>query len=129
VANDGQHVVVAFLDWDAGNVSSRGDALEFYARGEQIAVYNEDDIVAAFFAKTIANRCLGRGFLTCREANLDDDAQVFTLVTTQGESFRFDVTTGKALPRWPWGTFSLGILIIAVSLALWRRRRRRLIRG
>ena len=40
VANDGEHVVVAFLNWEADNVSSRGDALEFYARGEQIGVYN-----------------------------------------------------------------------------------------
>jgi hypothetical protein len=127
VANNGAHVIVAYLDWEADNVSSRGDALEFYARGEQIGVYNEDDIVPAFFAKTIANRCLGREALTCREASLDDDAQIFTLVTTQGESFRYDVTTGKALQRCPWGTLSLGILIVAVSLVLWRRSRRHLI--
>lgn len=124
LANDGAHVVVAFLDWDAGNVASRGNALEFYASGKQVAGYNEGDMVDAFFAKTIVNRCLGRGHLTCREASLDGDLGIFTLVTTQGESLQFDVTTGKAIPRWPWSTISLGALIVAASVTLWRRRRR-----
>lgn len=124
LSNDGAHVVAVFLDWDAGNVSSRGNALEFYASGKQIAAYNEGDMVDAFFAKTIANWCLGRGHLTCREASLDDDEGIFTLVTTQGESLQFDVTTGKAIPRWSWRTISLGALIVAASVTLWRRRRR-----
>jgi hypothetical protein len=124
LANDGAHVVVAFLDWDAGNISSRGDALEFYASGKQVAAYNEGDIVDAFFAKTIVNWCLGRETLTCQEASLYDDEGVFTLVTTQGESLQFNVTTGKAAPHWPWSIILLGMFVIAASVTLWRRRRR-----
>jgi hypothetical protein len=52
VSNDGVHLIVAFLSWD-GNASERGNALEFYASGRQLAVYNEDQLLVGYFARRL----------------------------------------------------------------------------
>ncbi|WP_428305609.1 hypothetical protein [Lacipirellula sp.] len=118
LSNDGEHVVVAFLDWDQ-SASSRGDALEFFSRGQSLAIYNEETLVKGIFSKMIAARCLGFGFPHARAAALDDASGRFELATDSGEWFQFDVATGDMTSHWsPWPIY-LGTPLVAVPLLIW----------
>jgi hypothetical protein len=118
LANDGEHVVVAFLGWDQ-SASSRGDALEFFSRGQSLAIYNEETLIKGIFSKMIAARCLGAGMPYARAAALDDASGRFELTTDSGEWFQFDVATGGMTSHWsPWPIY-LGTPLMAVPLLIW----------
>lgn len=122
VCDDAVHMIVAFLNWSNENASDRGNALEFYRNGQLLAAYQEDDLLSAYAARIIACRLTGSELPTCASATLDEKAKTFSLTTDWGDSFQFDITSGRMIQSkqspvtWiPW----LMTLTVAVPAGMW----------
>jgi hypothetical protein len=126
VTNDGVHLIVTFLNWDIEDVSNRGNALEFYAHGRQLAVYNEDQLLVGYIARMLLSLFAGVARPTCTSATLDDNAGTFDIMTNWGDGFRFNIATGDLIAsRLPWAFWTVLIfvlLMIGLSVCwIWRR--------
>jgi hypothetical protein len=117
VCNDGVHLVLAYLDWD-GTASDRGNALEFYANGQQLASYNEDRLLIGYIPRRILHALVGFAEPVCTAATLEDGAKTFEIETNWGDAFRFDIETGKLISsRLPW-SFKCFFLLAGLFVAL-----------
>jgi hypothetical protein len=127
VSDDGIHLIVAFLNWDHEDVSDRGNALEFYAHGRQLAVYREHQLLVGYFARAVLSRFTGVAWPTCTGANFDDNSKTFEIATNWGDEFRFDIAAGQligsSLPRTFWAVLIFILFVIGLSGQwFWRRR-------
>jgi hypothetical protein len=126
VADDGVHLVVAFLDW-TGSASDRGNAFEFYTAGRLVAAYNEHDVLPSYWGRAILAQVFGASRPTCTAAQLDNQRRVFEVTTTQGDTIGFDFTTGQlSYLRSYWSPWMLAIAagVPGAAWLLWRRLRR-----
>jgi hypothetical protein len=128
VSNDGVHLIVTFLDWEDHDVSNRGHALEFYAKGQRIAVYNEDQLLVGYLARALLSRFTGAVWPTCTSVTLDDNSGKFEIATNWGDEFRFDIATGRLVgSRLPWAFWTVLIFFLFVIFLsgwwFWRRMR------
>ena len=128
VSDDGVHLIVAFLSWD-GNASERGNALEFYAGGRQLATYNEDRLLVGYLARRLFSHFTDVAWPTGTSANLDDDSKTFEIATNWGDEFRFDIATGRLIgSRLPWAFWTVLIFFLFVIFLsgwwFWRRMRK-----
>ena len=119
---------MAFLDWD-GDCSNRGHAVEFYANGRQLAVYNEDRLLVGYLARAVLSNVTGEGWPTCVNARFDDKAEMFEIATNWGDMFRFDIATGDLVASsLPWAFWAVLIVFLFMILLsgwwFWRRMRR-----
>jgi hypothetical protein len=126
VADDGIHLVVAFVGWDIPNVSDRGNALEFYARGQQLSTYNEDKLLLGYYGRFLLSRFNVSAWPTCTSTRLDDTAGTFEITTNWGDMFRFDITTGALITSRTARAIKAVLVSIAMLIALagwwvWRR--------
>jgi hypothetical protein len=121
VSNDGVHLIVTFLNWDSEDVSNRGNALEFYAHGRQLAVYNEDQLLVGYLARALLSRFAGVAWPTCISAKLDDNSGTFEIATNWGDGFRFDIATGSLIESsLPWAFWTVLIVILfVIALSGW----------
>ncbi len=125
VCNDGIHLAVAFLGWD-GSTSDRGNALEFYANGQQLASYNEDRLLVGYVARIIFSNLFGVDYPTGTTAKLDEKSQTFEIETNWRDAFRFNIATGKLVnARLPWSFKAcfvlMGVLVSIFAWWFWRR--------
>lgn len=132
VSDDGVHLIVAFLNWECDNCSGRGNALEFYARGQQLSRYMEDTLLAGYFARCMLSCYAGAAWTACTSAKLDDIKGEFEIATNWGDMFRFDVTTGKVIDSKTSPSVNAAILVILILIGLsgwWIVRRLVLVRA
>lgn len=126
VSNDGVHLIVAFLNWDNDSASERGNALEFYAQGQPLAIYNEDQLLVGYFGRALLSRFAGIAWPTCTRAKLDDSSKTFEIATNWGDKFRFEIVTGNLVySKMPWtlkAVFTLILIVVALT-AWWICRR------
>lgn len=112
IAPDGKHLVIADDEWHESN----GHVVSFFADGRPLATYSATDLVSSFRLKSMLN--WPNGFPDCGGMRFDADALTFTSSTTQGESFVFDVTTGKLIRRSsPFPTI-IGSALAAIAMAI-----------
>jgi len=126
ISNDGVHLIVAFLDWDNDRVSERGNALEFYAHGQQLAIYREHQLLVGYLGRLLLSRFAGVAWPTCTSALLDDKAATYEITTNWGDWFRFDITTGKLVDSstsWAIKAFCVLILTVVALSGWWLCRR------
>ncbi|MEX2172379.1 MAG: hypothetical protein WD851_23870 [Pirellulales bacterium] len=125
VANDGVHIVVAFLNWELDNVSDRGNALEFYAHGQQLAAYRENEFLVGYLGRVVLSSYAGADWPTSKTARLYSNSSIFELTTNQGDTLGFDIRTGQvAYSSSPWTFFILAPILTVSALTtwwLWRR--------
>jgi hypothetical protein len=126
VSNDGVHLVVAFLPWEVGNCSDRGNALEFYANGQPLSVFNEDRLLVGYLGRRLLSLYAGVPHPTCTNAKLDDGAATFEITTNWGDAFRFDIATGKLVESTTSWSIKASLLLVLLLIALsglwmWRR--------
>jgi hypothetical protein len=121
VSNDGDHLIVAFLNWDHEDVSDRGNALEFYTHGRQLAVYREHQLLVGYLARMLLNRFAGAAWPTCTSANFDNNSKTFEIATNWGDEFRFDIATGSLVgSRLPWAFWTVLIFFLfVIGLSGW----------
>lgn len=120
---DGKHVVLAQESWR----HSYQHVVRFYSSGKVIATYDYFDLEPYYHWSW---RVLGAA--ECRDWQLDSVARTVTLRTTQGETFVFDVTTGKIIRRSsPYPKYvALGggfVLVLMGAVGFWFFRRKRVI--
>ena len=124
VCDDGVHLVVTYLYWNDG-VSDRGNALEFYANGNQLATYNEDDLLPCYQARLYSNCLVGASWPEGTEAVFDEAAGTFSFETNWGDAFQFDIRTGDLVSsQLPWSfkvltSTAIGSLLLTLLLGGW----------
>jgi hypothetical protein len=126
VSDDGVHLIVAFLNWDNDCTSDRGKALEFYAHGRQLAVYNEDQLLVGYLGRALLSRFAGVPWPTCTSTKVDDNSGTFEIATNWGDEFRFDIATGSLVgSRLPWAFWAVLVFtLFMIALSGWWFRRR-----
>jgi hypothetical protein len=131
VSDDGKHLVIAFLDWNWEDAHDRSHAVELYAHGQPLATYNEDQLLVGYPARVLVGRFVESAFPTCTGAKLDDKSKTFEISTNWGDTFRFDILSGKlvdATLSWSIKAVFASVLLLAVAVIggwwFWRRRRR-----
>jgi hypothetical protein len=97
VSDDGVHLIVLFPNWECDTCSDRGDALAFYAHGQQLSRYREDILLAGYWGRCLLSCYAGAPWTTCTSAKFDDKKREFEIATNWGDMFRFDITTGKVI--------------------------------
>jgi hypothetical protein len=126
VSDDGVHLIAAFLNWEIVNASDRGNALEFYANGRILAMYNEEDLLVGYLGRAILSRFAGMDWPTCTVATFNDRARTFEVATNWGDAFRFDVASGNIIDStlpWPARAAMLFGVALFASLLWWICRR------
>lgn len=129
VSDDGVHVVSAFLNWDWESISERGSAVDFFAQGQRFASYYESQLLTAYVPRLVLHGLMNIPEPTCTNATFNEGAQTFDIETNWGDSFRFDVTTGKLIgSTLAWSIEAVYLLVVAAvtlgSWWFWRRFRR-----
>ena len=121
VSDDGIHVVSAFLNWDWESISERGNAVDFFAQGQRFASYDESHLLTAYVPRLILYGLTNIPEPTCTNAAFNDSAQTFEIETNWGDSFRFDVTTGRLISSTlAWSIKAVYLLVFAaVTLGSW----------
>lgn len=110
----------AFLDANANNLvlahdnwqDSYGHVVSFYSKGNRLRAYSITDLVASLQFKTLIT---GQA-IDCRGVAFNSRPLTFTMRTNQGESFVFDVRTGKILHHS--SPFPMGIGIVVAVLVM-----------
>lgn len=133
VADDGVHLVLAYLAWNGseGTASDRGNALEFYARGQPLSVFNEDQLLVGYVARLRFSRLIDDGWPntawpTCTSSQFDTQAQTFEITTNWGDMFRFDIMTGALVASktaWPIKAAFVLLLTLITVTGWWLSRR------
>ncbi len=115
---DGTHVASTLNDpWGSFMVC-------MYDRGSRLAWYEDEQLIACYWSKAFVNHFLGRKLMQCTDAGFDDRPSVFFLRTSQGEVFKFDMTTGRLLNHsspWPWIIGLTSILTPVLIMTIWYR--------
>ncbi|MGH7138592.1 MAG: hypothetical protein ACREHD_22835 [Pirellulales bacterium] len=113
IAPDGKCLVIADDDWDRSN----GHVVSFYANGNQLTSYSATDLVSSINLKSVVN--WPNGLIGCGGIEFDADALTFTSRTNQGETFVFDVTTGKVIRQWsPFPSIVASVLAAITATAI-----------
>lgn len=114
ICSDGVHLVRPG-PWPS---TSRQEAVSFFAGGKLLKSYRINQLVdlPILMPRSISH------FAWRAAATLNDDKKIYHLRTLHGETYRFDVTTGRITfsfrpPRW--------ILGVGICVLVWRRRMRR----
>lgn len=136
--NDGSTNALWTIDWYAHNVELSSDgihlvrrgpwassimdeALTFFAKGELLRSYRINQLVDNpwLMPRSVSH------FSWKKMSSMDDQNKSYHLRTIHGESYRFDVTTGRIVssfrtPRWLFGGFLIGI-----AVSVWGSKKRK----
>jgi hypothetical protein len=121
-ASDGVHLVC--VSEFGGGFESWRQALRFYASGRLKRAYSVDDLTVSWLLKGSPS-----GKIWLRKDQFDEAAMQYTVWTSDGNSFTFDIRTGKIVSSFvlrQWGIvilLSVGVVVL-VSWFLFRHRRR-----
>lgn len=91
LTTDGKRLILADQPW-----RSNGHIASFYANGKLLRRCNIGDLIQSELQLWIWEL---RGGVNCSNLRLSDAQQTFTIGTNQGETFVFDITTGRLLRR------------------------------
>jgi hypothetical protein len=121
---DGHHAVVSPDEWYySDHVAS------FYQDGIKLRTYRIGDLMPSLQARIAFN---GGCMIGPRSNICDDESLTYTLTTTQGEQFVFDVTTGKLMRHTSYLPLAGGIVLLVMFAVpaggfwWWYRQARRL---
>lgn len=124
IANDGQHLVT-FYTTDPG---ARKAVLAFYATGKLVRSYKLGELIPFPFLLPADRYGMSRPWRFSH--SLDNDAGRLTVITKLRDRYVFDLATGRIVSSFRvsllWAGLLVAALIVAIALALWVFRRRRI---
>jgi hypothetical protein len=125
IAPDGQYVIFeGDWTWDKYGLH----AVEFTRNGKTIREYLDVDMITQWRLKALLN---GRTPPSCTRTYFDSRRMTYTMRTSQGEEFTFDVTTGDIVhvdSPFPtlYGTTLAGVAtVVGVIVCWWRKSAKR----
>ncbi len=110
IGPEGRYLVIADDDWQ----NSRGHVASFYSNGNRLASYSVTGLVASIRLKSLVNGEM----VGCGGIAFDADARTFTSRTSQGETFVFDITTGRMVRHPSPFPAYIGIAAAALLMAI-----------
>jgi hypothetical protein len=122
-ASDGVHLVC--VSQFGGGFESWKQAVRFYASGQLIRAYSVDDLTTSWLLSDSPS-----GRIWFRQDRFDEANLQYTVWTSDGNSFTFDIRTGEIVSRFVWWRWGIGIPLTVGAVTLvawclsWRCRRR-----
>jgi len=124
IAPDGAHVI---FEGSRASNEPEPQVVEFTHRGETMRSYRERDMISARWLKHLLN---GGRPPTHTSTTFDPAAMTYTIATSQGEEYVFNVKNGgivavhSPFPAY-YAIFGVALVALIVGLRYWLRRRRR----
>lgn len=126
VAPDGEHVIFQGA-WTSNEIADQDEhqAIEFMHRGQPIRSYVESDFISTYWLKNLLSGWESPG---CQSKSFDPQEMTYTIVTSQGEEYVFNVKNGRLLevdspfPLY-YTVFSVALAGLIIGPVYWMRRK------